>query len=195
MAGSAMLVSCGSNEDEPKTEIEKIKKESKEIEESGVSTALEFNDGLMGEITRIDVRYAELLDYDNIDTTAVAIQEACDRAISEADEVIAGIEKFNVVGTKGDEYKAIALDLAKAFKEYAEGYKGMADVFSTPDKDWSDEMYDRWDAYDLNIAAKYDDISAQFNDMQLEYFDLNNLTKGNTVDVNSIYEEEKDAKK
>jgi len=193
LIGASLLWSCA-GEEEPKTEIEKIKKESKEVEESGVSTPLAFNDGLMAEITRIDVRYAELQDFDAIDTTAVAIEDACDRAIAEANEVISGIEKFNVVGTRGDEFKSVSISLAREFKNYAEGFKGLADVYSTPDKDWSDDMLDRWDKFDQEIAAPYDKVSAEFNDLQHEYFSLNNLKAGETIDVKSIYDEEKSTK-
>jgi len=188
-----LLSSCGESEPVADTELGRIEQDAKRVEEEGVSTALDFNDGVMAEITLLDVKYIALSDYDAIDTTEEAIKIMAQESIDEADKVIEGLEKINVVGTNAIEFKTAALDLAISFKKVAEGYAQIAHVFAIPDGEWTDEHYDIWENYDTQFVEPYMDAGDVFNTIQLEYFDLNNLRSGNVVDPDAIYEESKNS--
>jgi len=190
---AVLLNSCGESEPVADTELGRIEQDAKRVEEEGVSTALDFNDGIMAEITLLDVKYIALSDYDAIDTTEEAIKMMAEESIAEADKVIEGIEKINVVGINANEFKTAALDLAISFKNVAKGYSRIADIFAIPDGDWTDEHYDIWENYDTEFVETYMDAGDAFNTIQLEYFSLNNLRSGNVVDPDAIYEESKSA--
>ena len=188
-----VLVSCGESESVADTELGRIEQDAERVEEEGVSSALDFNDGIMAEITLLDVKYIELSDYDAMDTTEEAIVAIAKGAVLEAEKVIVGIEKINVVGVNAIEFKTAALDLAISFKKVALGYEKIAYVFAIPDGDWTDDHYDDWDKYDTEFVEAYMDAGEVFNTLQLEYFNLNNLRSGNVVDPDAIYEESKNA--
>lgn len=202
LAGVALfLTSCGENEDMKiddagnyveKTELEKIEESAHEIEEHGAYTAVGFNDGLLAEITLLDVKYQELADMDAMDTTVHAIEASVNASIAEAEKVIGNIKNIESVGIGGDHLKQAGLDLAVAFKEYAEGYLTVADVFSVPDAKWDDEQFNRWDAFDLKYHENYLKVGDAFNDEQRSFFTMNNLVEGSVVDASEIYQEQKE---
>lgn len=190
---TALLVSCGDKGGKPETELDKITETAKDIVENGASSPLNFNEGLLGEITLLDVKFRELDDMDAMDTTVNAIEASAKASIEEAENVIKSIEKMESVGIGADHFKDAGLDLAKAFKEYAEGYREIADVLAVPDSKWTLEQLDRWGAFDSIYYTKYVEVGDRFNEEQLNYFDLNGLTAGETVDAGKIYEESKEA--
>jgi len=193
--------SCGSNEDMKvdedgeyveKTELEKVEESAKEIEEYGAYSAVSFNDGLLAEITLLDVKYQELADMDAMDTTVHAIESSAKASIEEAAMVIEKIKGIEGVGIGADHLKQAGLDLAKAFKEYAEGYLIVADVFAIPDVKWSDDQFNRWDEFDLKYHENYMKIGDIFNEEQKTFFSMNNLIQGKIVDASEIYEDTKE---
>lgn len=201
LAGIAVLLSsCGDKENMkvneegeyvPKTELEKVVESAKNIEENGAYSAVSFNDGLLAEITLLDVKYQELADMDAKDTTVHAIEAAANASIKEAESVIEKIKNIKGVGIGSDHLKQAGHDLAVAFKEYAEGYLSVADVFAIPDAKWTDDQYNRWDAFDLKYHENYLTVGDAFNDEQKTFFSMNNLVQGKIVDASEIYNETK----
>ena len=63
-------------------------------EDDGDYTAVGFNDGLLAEITLLDVKYQELADMDAMDTTVHAIETSVKASISEAKRVIKNISNI-----------------------------------------------------------------------------------------------------
>ncbi len=191
-AAALLMVACGEDKKEPETELEATEQQAQEAAEEGVFTPLGFNDGIMANITLLDVKMLELEDMDYADTTEEAIIATADASIAEADKVIEALGKFDIIGTKGQDFMDVAMGFSKAFRDVAQGYKDLADVFATPDDEWTDEHWDRYDTFSMEAEEVFAQFDSDFIDMQLEYFDLNGLTAGETVDVEAIYDEQKE---
>jgi len=129
---------------------------------------------------------------DVMDTTVHAIETSAKASIEEAEQVIEKIKNIEGVGIGADHLKQAGLNLARAFKDYAEGYLTVADVFAVPDAKWTDDQFNRWDQFDAKFHENYLVVGDAFNDEQKTFFSLNNLVQGKIMDASEIYQDSKE---
>lgn len=186
---SVALIGCASNEKEPKNELENQENTANNLESNEVYDVVDYNDGLLAEITLLDVKLAQLLDFDEKNVSEEEMTKAINNALAEQEKVVKGLEEVTPFGVGGQEFKDAALRYAMDTKEMFDVYKEFEGKFHIPDEEWTEEDANAWSdkynaAYDI-YAAAYDN----FEEVQQSYADKNDITLEYTVDPEEIYEE------
>ena len=180
---SFLLFACVNGTEEKTEEASDIFRQNME---QGAKEAYEFEKTLLSHIKLLDAKLRVLDDMDLFDTTSVVIDSSASNSITEADLVIDEITRMNAVGVGAGNFKDAALNLAKSFKHYAQGYQSMSDVFSVPDKEWSSEQTARFNEFDSIYSKPYFEAATRFNEEQINYFEENQLYIFQTINASSL---------
>lgn len=186
---SVALIGCGNNSEQPKNELENQENTAKNLETNEVYDVVDYNDGLLAEITLLDVKLAQLLDFDEKDVSEEEMTKAINEALAEQEKVVKGLEEVTPFGVDGQGFKDAAIRYANDVKKMFDLYKEFEGKFHVPDEEWTEEDANAWtdkynNAYDI-YAAAYDN----FEQVQQSYADKNDITLEYTVDPEEIYEE------
>lgn len=183
------MVSCGSGEEEPKNELESQEKTAENLEENKVYDVVDYNDGLLAEVTLLDVKFAQLIDFDNKNVSQEEMSIAIEEALAEQVKVMDALEKVTPFGVNGLEFKEAAIRYATDIKDMFDLYKEFEDKFQIPDEEWTEEDATVW--YEKYQAAyeKYAAAHENFGTVQENYASRNNMTLEYDVDPEAIYEE------
>lgn len=168
-----------------------VKMKSLLDEQNEFTSAVEFNDALLGKVTILDVKYAELADLDAIDTSAKVLEASVLLSIEESKKVIKDIKQLKPFGVNAERFKQAGLDLANAFYYYVKEYQTLVDIFSIADDKWTDEQFNRWDKFDIKYHEDYLIAGDVFNATQQSFFRVNSIEQGEIIDADKIYQEQK----
>ena len=198
----ALFLSCQSNSSadsygseytagSPVTLAEEQEK-AKELEEDAVYSPVDYNDGLLAEITLVNVKFSAILDLDERDVPRPEMLKCIQESIAEADKVREALSKIEPFGVGGEKFKNAALDVVITAKPLFQLYLDFVDLLSVPDADWSTEDANRFDNEYSVVYQPYSDAYDSFVDTQDEYAAANNFTFGYTVDAEEVYNESKE---
>lgn len=186
----ALMASCGES---AKNQLEEMENDAKDFASGEVTDPLEFNDGIMAEITLSDVKYEELSDLDDQNVPAEEMIEAANDAIAVAEKAIEGLGSAKPVGKGGQDFIDVAVKYTEANKRIAEVYLDFAEHLATPDEEWTDEAYDEWTGLAEPVFAEFDEILEEFIEVQEQYGADNGFGFEESIDPAAIYEESKDS--
>lgn len=182
-----LITSCG---DAPKNELEAQENIAENIESGKIYGPVDYNDGLLAEVTILEVKIAMLEDLDAKDVPTEEMVKACKESMKEYDKVMSALQKIEPFGVKGIDFKLAVIELVKNTGKVIGLYNEYSSILAVPDAEWTTENAEIWDdAYN----AIYDDYELANDDcieIQGQYASLNNMSldyTGSTAE--EIYEE------
>jgi len=182
-----LITSCG---EAPKNELEAQENIAENIEAGKVYGPVDYNDGLLAEITILEVKLAMLADLDAKDVPTEEMVAACKESQAEYDKVMIALNKIEPYGVKGEEFKEAVIELVKQTGKMFGLYNEYSSILAVPDAEWTNENAEIWDEAYNAIYDEYEIANNACIDIQDEYANLNNMRldyTGSTAE--EIYEE------
>ena len=182
-----LITSCG---EEPKNELEAQENIAENIEAGAVYGPVDYNDGLLAEITILEVKIQMLEDLDAKDVPTEEMVAACKESMAEYDKVLTALNKIEPYGVKGDEFKQAVIELVKHTGKVISLYNEYSSILSVPDADWTNENAQIWDDAYNAIYDDYEIANDKCIEVQGQYASLNNMSLDYTgATAEEIYEE------
>ena len=179
------LTACDLNSENKITQDDLLSDASKF--ENGVSTALDYNNGLVSEISLLQVEYAKVDNIMNEDGFDLNDSDFYTRYIvaynsfkNECQRIKSVVSKVAPVGTGGPEFKRVSLECADAYIDLANliDAESVINVLNNADEG----------QYSL-IEASYERVDQKENNyilMNERFCNLNDITMGEAVDIEAL---------
>lgn len=181
------FISCGDNGE--KTSKEDLISDAKKLE-TGVYTALDYNDGLVSEISLLQVAYAKLdqiMIEDAFDLNNNSFFERYNKAhktfMSECMRIKSVLNKLSPIGERGAEYKEISLQCADAYASLGEliEAENLKEIINT-----QNEL--QFSSIDM-ASMIVDQAQNTYIEMNRSYAIANDLTLGESMDIDELAKE------
>ena len=182
-----LITSCG---EAPKNELEAQENIAENIESGNIYGPVDYNDGLLAEITLLEVKLAMLADLDAKDVSTEEMVAACKESMKEYDKVMSALQNIEPFGLKGAEFKEAVIELVKHTGKMFNLYNEYSHILAVPDAEWTTENAEIWDEAYNAIYDDYELANESCIEIQDQYASLNNMNLDYTgATAEEIYEE------
>ena len=181
------FISCGDNGE--KTSKEDLLSDAKKLE-TGVYTPLDYNDGLVSEISLLQVAYAkvdQMMQEDAFDLNNDSFFERYNKAhqnfVNECMRIKSVLNKLSPIGERGTEYKEISIQCVDAYASLGEliDAENLKEIINT-----QNEL--QYSSIDMAYMI-VDQSENTYIEMNRNYAIANGITLGEAVDIDELAKE------